>query len=83
MVRQENSMGIGISLILIAAGAILTYALEVTASGVDLDAVGVILMVVGAIGLVFSLLFLAAWSPFAFGGRRGDGTGVDTHHDRI
>jgi len=58
-------MGITISLILIAAGAILTYAVETTVSGVNIDAVGVILMVVGAIGLVFSLLFLASFAPFA------------------
>ena len=52
-------MGIGASLILIAAGAILTYAIETTVSGVNIDAIGVILMAVGAIGLIFSLLFLA------------------------
>lgn len=58
-------MGISISLILIAAGAILTYAVNATVQGIDIDAVGVILMVVGVIGLVFSLLFLASFAPFA------------------
>lgn len=65
-------MGIGVSLILIAVGAILTYAIEATVSGVNIDAVGVILMAVGAVGLVFSLLFLATWSPFAWGGNRSE-----------
>ena len=43
-------MGIGVSLILIAVGAILTWAVTAEASGVDLTTVGVILMVVGGIG---------------------------------
>ena len=38
----------------IAVGAILTFAVDVTVQGLDLDAVGVILMVVGGIGLVAS-----------------------------
>ena len=55
-------MGIGVSLILIAAGAILTWAVNATVSGVDINAVGVILMVVGAIGFYrrdLPLLFVA------------------------
>ena len=47
-------MGFGASLFLIAVGAILTFAVDVTVQGLDLDAVGVILMVVGGIGLVAS-----------------------------
>ena len=61
-------MGFGVSIFLIAVGAILTYAVEVDAEGIDLNTVGVILMVVGAIGLLFSLLFLSAWAPW--GSRR-------------
>ncbi len=56
-------MAIGISLILIAVGAILTWAVTATVSGVDITAVGVILMVVGMLGLVLSLLYMAAWFP--------------------
>lgn len=51
-------MGIGISVFLIAIGAILTFAVEVAVSGVDIGTVGVILMIAGAIGLLWSLLFL-------------------------
>ena len=45
-----------LSVLLIAAGAILTFAWEREADGINLDAVGVILMVVGAIGLLASLI---------------------------
>lgn len=51
-------MGIGISVFLIAVGAILTYAVEVSVSGLEIGTVGVILMIAGAIGLLWSLLFL-------------------------
>jgi hypothetical protein len=57
-------MGIGVSLILVAAGAILTWAVNATVSGLDINAVGVILMVVGAIGLVLSLMFWSSWGGF-------------------
>lgn len=52
-------MGISLSLVLIAAGAILTWAVDATVSGVNIHAVGVILLVVGAIGLVLSIVL---WS---------------------
>ena len=51
-------MGIGASIFLIAIGAVLAFAVDVSVSGVDLDTIGVILMVVGVIGLAVSLLLL-------------------------
>ena len=57
-------MGIGVSLILIAAGAILTWAVTATVSGVDINTIGVILMVVGAVGLLLSLMFWGSWGGF-------------------
>jgi uncharacterized membrane protein YqjE len=57
-------VGIGASLFLIAAGAILAWAVDFESSGIDLNTVGVILLVVGIIGLVLSLLFWASFSPF-------------------
>jgi beta-lactamase regulating signal transducer with metallopeptidase domain len=54
-------MGIGVSLILIAAGAILTWAVNATVSGLNIHTIGVILMVVGAVGLVLSLMFWSSW----------------------
>ena len=55
-------MGIGVSIFLLALGAILTFAVEATVEGLDIATVGVILMIVGAIGLLFSLLFWSSWS---------------------
>ncbi len=48
-------MSIGVSIFLIAAGAILRYAVTAEVSGVELQTVGLILMIVGIIGLVISL----------------------------
>lgn len=49
-------MGIGVSVFLLAIGAILAFAVDLSVSGLDLATVGVILMIVGAIGLVTSML---------------------------
>lgn len=57
-------MGIGVSIFLIAVGAILAFAVNVTAEAVDLNTVGVILMIVGAAGLLLSLLFWSSWGGF-------------------
>jgi uncharacterized YccA/Bax inhibitor family protein len=48
--------GIGTSLVLIAAGAILIWAVDVDTDGFNLNNVGVILLIVGAIGFVVSLV---------------------------
>lgn len=65
-------MGIGVSIFLLAIGAILTFALDAELSGIDLDTVGVILMVVGIIGLIMSAMFWNSWGGF----NRGDRTTV-------
>jgi hypothetical protein len=57
-------MGIGVSIFLLALGAILAFAVDVTTSGIDINTVGVILMIVGAIGLATSFLF---WDRMGFG----------------
>ena len=54
-------MGLGVSIFLIAVGAILAFAVDVAVEGVDLDTVGVILMIVGGLGLLASLLFWSSW----------------------
>jgi len=54
-------MGIGVSLLLIAVGAVLTWAVNATVSGLDINTVGVILMVVGFIGLMLTLIFFSPW----------------------
>ncbi len=64
-------MGIGVSLILIAIGAILKFAIDVqSTSGIDVNAVGVILMLVGAAGVLLSFAFWSSWGGF----HRGDPT---------
>jgi sulfite exporter TauE/SafE len=54
-------MGIGTSLLLIAVGAVLRFAVSVSTSGFSLHTIGIILMVVGAIGLLVSLFWMASW----------------------
>lgn len=66
-------MGIGASLFLIALGAILTFAVEVTAEGFNINTIGIILMIVGGLGLVLTMLF---WSDSAPLRRRGTTTAV-------
>ena len=68
-------MGIGVSLILIAAGAILTWAINVSSSGFNINTIGIILMVVGAIGIVLSLMFWSSWG--GVGGTRRRTTYVE------
>ena len=57
-------MGIGLSILLIAAGAVLTWAVHFHVAGVSIHLIGIILMVVGAVGLLASLI--------VFGGGRRD-----------
>lgn len=61
-----------LSILLVAVGAVLTWAVSAEVSGVDLTAVGVILMIVGGLGLLLSLVFWSSWG--GFGGAR-DGSG--------
>jgi len=52
-------MNIGVSIFLITLGAILAFAVHVSASGFDVNTVGVILLIVGGIWLLLSLILLA------------------------
>jgi hypothetical protein len=56
---EDVLVELGTSLFLIAVGAILTFAVNASISGLEISTVGIILMIVGAIGLLFSLLYLA------------------------
>jgi hypothetical protein len=67
-------MGLSVSILLAAAGAILIWAVDASVSGVNLDAVGVILLVVGIVGALLSLAFWSSWGGF---GRASDGTTVN------
>lgn len=59
---QAYLMTSGISLFLIAIGAILYFAVNASVSGLEIDTIGLILMVVGGIGFL--------WSMFALHGAR-------------
>ena len=66
-------MGIGVSIILMAVGAVLTFAINVNnAEGFNINTVGIILMVAGVLGLIATLAI--------FGPRRGD-TVVEGHRE--
>ncbi len=60
-------MGIGVSVFLVAAGAVLYWGVSADVEAVDLDVVGVILMIAGVLGLLWALIASSA-SPW----RRGD-----------
>jgi len=49
-------MSLGVSLFLVAVGAILRFAVTADLAGIDIQTVGVILMVVGVVGFLISLL---------------------------
>ena len=57
-------MGVAVSILLIAAGAILTWGVTAEAEGLDVNAIGVILLVVGILGLVLSMIFWQSWGGF-------------------
>jgi hypothetical protein len=54
-------MSIGTSLLLIAVGAVLRFAVSVSTHGFNIHTVGVILMIVGGVGLIISLLWMMVW----------------------
>lgn len=59
-------MGIGASVLLLAVGAILAFAVEFSATpvggiSIEWDTVGVILMLVGVLGLLWSIMAMNAW----------------------
>jgi len=70
-------MGIGVSVFLFALGAILTFAVNATVSGLDIATVGVVLMIAGALGLVMTL---AVFGPRRTASRQ---TVVDEYDDGL
>jgi|SRR5579884_201509 len=57
-------MTLGVSLILIAVGAILTWAVHPAHTGsVDPNTVGVILMIVGFVAFLLDLVLWSEWGP--------------------
>ncbi len=65
LVRTERrlDMGIGVSIFLMAVGAILAFAVNVSSDGISLTTVGVILILLGVVGLLLSLVLWEDWVP--------------------
>ena len=63
-------MGIGVSLILIAAGAIMAWAVNVETTGFNIHTVGYILLVVGIVGALLSMIFWSSWAGPGYFTRR-------------
>jgi hypothetical protein len=55
-------MGIGVSIFLIAVGAVLAFAVHSNNPTVDVNTVGWILLAVGAAGALLSLIFWSSWA---------------------
>ena len=70
-------MTFGTSLLLIAVGAILRFAVSVSTSGFSVHTVGVILMIVGVVGLLLSFLWMTVWSDRRRRGAYVDGAYAD------
>ena len=67
-------MGVPVSLILVAVGAVLAFAVhQDPGASVDIDVVGWILMIVGLVGLLLSLFWWERLGPGAWGWHRGPG----------
>jgi hypothetical protein len=72
-------MGTAVSLLMIAAGAIMVWAVNATVSGISIHTVGIILMVIGAVGLVLSIVFWSSWGGFGGANRPESTTTVVKH----
>jgi hypothetical protein len=70
-------MGLPVSLILIAVGAILAFAVHQSDPNppVDIDVVGWVVLLVGLFGLILSLLLWERWGPGYWGWHRGSYAG--------
>jgi sterol desaturase/sphingolipid hydroxylase (fatty acid hydroxylase superfamily) len=62
--KDTHHMGLFVSLILMAVGAILAWAVHPASSGaVDVNTVGYILLAIGILGLILDLLLWESWGP--------------------
>jgi hypothetical protein len=66
-------MGLGVSILLIAAGAILAFAVNATVTGIEITTIGWILLVVGIVGAVLSMIFWSTWAGPGYWSRRRGG----------
>ncbi|MBI4220592.1 MAG: hypothetical protein HY682_10635 [Chloroflexi bacterium] len=59
-------MGVAASMVFIAAGAILAWAVSAKAEGIDIQVVGIILFIIGAVGLLVSLIYWSTWGGWGW-----------------
>jgi Domain of unknown function (DUF6458) len=55
-------MTIGSSIVLIAVGAILKWAVTAHVSGINLQTAGTVLLIVGIVGLILAIAYTFVWS---------------------
>jgi len=63
-------MGVGVGLILIAFGAILTWGVDAEVSGLNVTAIGVILLLLGIFVVLLDLVWWRTWAWYAGGPAR-------------
>ena len=68
-------MGIVVSMLMIAAGAIMRFAVTAEGNGFNVGTAGMVLMVVGVIGAVLSVGYWASWGGFTRPGQRAAAAG--------
>lgn len=73
-------MGTGTSIFLIAVGAVLRFAVNVTTRGFNIHTIGVILMIVGIAGLLISILWMTMWADRTRGARVVEREPVDREY---
>jgi hypothetical protein len=65
-------MGLGVSIFLIAVGAVLAFAVHATSGAVNIHTIGWILLGVGCAGALLSMIFWSSWAgPGYWSDRRG------------
>jgi hypothetical protein len=69
-------MTIGSSIVLIAVGAILKWAVTAHVNGINLQTAGTVLFILGIVGLLLSVLYTFVWS------RQNRTTSVPTDEQR-
>ena len=64
-------MGVATSIVMIAVGAILRFAVSVTTTGFNLHSIGLILIILGGVSLLISIAFWSTWGGFHGGAGGG------------
>jgi len=64
-------MGAALSIVMIAVGAILRFAVSVTTTGFNLHSIGLILIILGILSLLLSVMFWSSWGGFNTGAGGG------------